>query len=35
MLPTAADIEDPAKLIARLQGHGDDFDSALRELLGE
>jgi len=35
MLPTATDIEDPANLIARLQGHGDDFDSALRELLGE
>jgi putative hydrolase len=35
MLPTVSDIEDPAKLIARLQGHGDDFDSALRELLGE
>lgn len=35
MLPSASDIEDPATLIARLQGHGDDFDSALRELLGE
>jgi putative hydrolase len=35
MLPTAADIEDPGSFIARLQGNGDDFDSALRELLGE
>ena len=35
MLPSASDIADPATLIARLQGHGDDFDSALRELLGE
>lgn len=35
MLPSASDIEDPATLIARLQGHGDDFDSALRELLGD
>ena len=35
MLPSAADIEDPAKLLARLQGNGDDFDSALRDLLGE
>jgi len=35
MLPTAADLDDPSKLIARLQGHGDDFDSALRDLLGE
>ena len=36
MLPNAADIADPATLIGRLQGgNDDDFDSALRDLLGE
>jgi uncharacterized protein (DUF2342 family) len=35
MLPNATDIEDPTALLARLQGHGDDFDAALRDLLGE
>jgi len=36
MLPSAADIADPASLIGRLQGgNDDDFDSALRNLLGE
>jgi len=35
LLPSASDIEDPGALVARLQGGGDDFDSALRNLLGE
>ena len=35
MLPSAADFEDPAALIGRLQGGTDDFDSALRDLLGD
>lgn len=34
LLPSATEIDDPGSLIARLQG-GDDFDSALRDLLGE
>ena len=34
ILPNVSEIEDPGSLIARLQG-GDDFDSALRDLLGE
>jgi putative hydrolase len=34
LLPSSEEMGDPAKLIARLSG-GDDFDSALRNLLGE
>jgi putative hydrolase len=33
LLPQASDITDPAQLIRRLTGDGDDFDSALRDLL--
>jgi len=33
MLPSMAEIEDPGKLIARLRGDGDDFDSELKNLL--
>ena len=33
MLPSTTDIENPAALIARLTGHDDGFDSALRALL--
>ena len=35
MLPSATDIDDPHLLISRLQNHGDDFDAALKDLLGE
>jgi hypothetical protein len=37
-MPTAEDIVNPAKLIAKLRGENiqsDDFDQALRDLLGE
>jgi putative hydrolase len=38
LMPTAEDIVNPAKLIAKLRGENiqsDDFDQALRDLLGE
>ncbi|MFM5904792.1 MAG: zinc-dependent metalloprotease [Micrococcales bacterium] len=37
LLPTAADIDAPTVLVNRLRGgsSGDDFDQALRDLLGE
>jgi putative hydrolase len=35
ILPTAADIENPAGLVARLSGTDDGFDDALRALLDE
>lgn len=36
LLPTAEDINEPSKLIAKLNGGaGDDLDQALRDLLGE
>ena len=33
MLPSVADIKDPAQLIGRLRGDTDDFDAELRKLL--
>ncbi|MFM7030670.1 MAG: zinc-dependent metalloprotease [Micrococcales bacterium] len=33
MLPSMPEIEDPGKLLARLRGDGDDFDSELKNLL--
>lgn len=33
LLPDANDINDPTRLVARLQGDSDDFDSELRKLL--
>jgi uncharacterized protein (DUF2342 family) len=38
LLPTSDDIADPSKLIAKLSGNtsqADDFDQALRDLLGD
>ena len=35
MLPTTADIENPAGLVARLSGTDDGFDDALRALLDQ
>jgi putative hydrolase len=35
ILPTSADIENPAGLVARLSGTDDGFDDALRALLDE
>ena len=37
LLPTGADIDAPQQLVARLRGEpgGDDFDQALRDLLGD
>ena len=37
LVPTAADIDAPQQLVARLSGNqdGDDMDKALRDLLGQ